>query len=254
MIILFSSGFFLPAGERQTLHGAEDLAFHVRVFAAHGGEELFNFIALARLVHRAGVFHNGELKLCRKIGNLLLTGIDERANLRDAGAVQIGDGAEAAQPAFKQQAHHEGLHCIVKMVAERQLGDPSLRDGIVDSAPAHFGAERTGVILPAHIKHDFFDVSFQTGIGDAQLSAHFLHGGEIHPGKAKLNGDGLQFKGKGIIAFQMVQSDEQQHAVLPAGNPYGNPVSRGDHAVIIHGTPDSAGKIIERIVHKSAFW
>ena len=53
----------------------------------------------------------------------------------------------------------------------------------------------------------------------------------------------------GVVALQVVQRHKQQHAVLPAGDTHGNPVSLPDHAVIVHGAADKAGKLVQISVH-----
>ena len=90
------------------------------------------------------------------------------------------------------------------MVAQSQLADPPLADGVVQRAPAHLGAEGAGIVLLAHVKDDLLDVGLEAGIGDVLLPAQLRHRGKVHALKAQLDGDGLQLEGLGIEALQVL--------------------------------------------------
>ena len=82
----------------------------------------------------------------------LFVQIKHGANLVDARPVQVGNRLEAANAAFKQQGHEESLHRIVVMMAQGQLIEPPVQQGLVQSAPAHFGAHGTGILFLPVVK------------------------------------------------------------------------------------------------------
>ena len=233
-----------PAGEGQALHRAEDLGFHVRIVRRHAAEQFLDLVALGGLVHRTGVFDHRDLQRLGETRDLLLPRVDKGADLRDAGAVEIGDRAEAAEPPLEEQREHKGLDRVVKVVAERELVDPARADRVVERAAAHLGAQRAGVFLLAHVKDDLLDVGLETGIGHAELFTQRRHGGKVHPLKAELDRDRLERKRLGIKAAQVVERQEQQHAVLAARNADGDGVARFDHMIVVHRAAHGAGKLV----------
>ena len=108
-------------------------------------------------------------------GDLLFSRVDQRPDLRDAGAVEEGHGPKAAQPPLEEQGQQEGLHRVVKVVAERELGDPARADRVVERAAAHLRAQRAGVVLLPHVEDDLLDVGLAAGVGDAQRGAELRH-------------------------------------------------------------------------------
>ena len=84
-----------------------------------------------------------------EVNDLLLAGVDERADLRNAAAIHVRHGPEAAQAPLEQQAHEEGLDRVVEVVAEGELGYAARADRVVERAPAHLRAQRAGIVLLA---------------------------------------------------------------------------------------------------------
>jgi hypothetical protein len=239
----------LPSRQRHTLHGTEYLAFQIGVFRTHLGKQLFDFIPFARPVLRAGILNYRETQISSQAADLFFTGIDQRAYLRYPGAVKKRDRPEAAEPSFEKQAHHESFHGIIEMMAECKLTDAHLRDRIIDGTSPHFGAERTGVVFIPDVEHNLLDICFQTGIGDAELFTELSDWGEVHSFKSKLNRNSFQLEMSWIIFPQMIKSNKQQHAILPAGYANSNSVALSDHTVVVYGSPHGTGKLIQGIVH-----
>ena len=49
--------------------------------------------------------------------------------------------------------------------------------------------------------------------------------------------------------LQVVEGEEQQHTVLPAGHADSHAVARLYHAVIVHGAADGSGKVTQCVSH-----
>ena len=90
------------------------------------------------------------------------------------------------------------------MVAECKLFYAALTDSIVERTTAHFGAQRTGVILIADIENYLLDIGLEAGVGNVTLLAHFAYGLKIHALEAKLDGYRLKLKMLGIVALQVL--------------------------------------------------
>ena len=178
-----------------------------------------------------------------------LSAVEQRADLGNTGAVKEGDGLEAGQAAFVEQGEEKGLDGVIVVMAQGDLGDPHILDGVVQSAPAHLGAHGTGVFLLAQIEDHVVDLTIYNGIGDVDLLAVFGHGREIHALPAvsmtHIQGNGDHLKGDGIELAQLGQSGEQHEGVLAAGHAHGDGVAGLDHIVVFH---TAAGKG-ENLVH-----
>ena len=131
------------------------------------------------------------------------------------------------------------------MVAERELGYAARADRVVERAAPHLCAQRAGVILLAHVENYLLDVGFKAGVGNVQLLAHLAHGREVHALKAQLYRDRLKLKMLGIVALQMLERQQKQHAVLAAGNADGDLVAFVYHTVIVYGLANNARKFVK---------
>ena len=216
---------------------------------AHIGEELLDLVALARLVLRAGVFHDGQPQ-CRGGGSdLPLPTVNERPDLPHVRAGHIGHRLEAADAPFKEQTHQKGLHSIVVVMTEGELVAAEVVQRGVERAAAHLGAERAGIVLLPHVEHDLLDVRRDDGVRNVQLAAHLRDGRIVHPRKAEVDREPDEVKMQRVIALQMLQRAQEQQRVLAAGNADGNAVALGDHAVFVHALADEGGQFVQYVSH-----
>ena len=75
---------------------------------------------------------------------------------------------------------------------------------LVEGPLAHLGAEGTGVGFLSGLKENGADLRGDDCVGDGQLSAQLLDGGQVEISQAKVNGDGGQLKWFWIKPFQAV--------------------------------------------------
>ena len=169
--------------------------------------------------------------------------IQHGANLNDAGSVQIGHRLEATDTPFENQAHQEGFHCVIIVVAQRQLVEAPVQNGLIQRAPAHFGAHGARIFLLPVVKNDRRDFGFYNGIGNLQPVAQGLDAGIIHS-QSHVYGDGLQFIGFVKIQLQSCQQHQQHQRVLPAGNAHGYFISLTNHIIIVHATANQAHQLL----------
>ena len=157
---------------------------------------------------------------------------------------QPGHRLEAGEPPLVEQGEEEGLHRVVKVVAQGDLGDAPLLQGVVEGAPAHLGAHGAGVLLPAEIEDDVVDLRLQQGEGHIDGAAVLRHRGEVHPltpvHVAHIQGEGLHGEGLGVELPQPGQGGQQGDGVLAAGHPHRHPVAGPDHVVVLHTAADVA--------------
>ena len=78
---------------------------------------------------------------------LLLAEVDQWANDREARAVKIGAGSEGVELAGVEEAHEEGLHCIVVMMGVSNLIHAVLHGIAVHGSPAEKGAGEAGLLV-----------------------------------------------------------------------------------------------------------
>ena len=131
------------------------------------------------------------------------------------------------------------------MVAEGKLGNPARTDRVVERAAAHLRAQRAGVFFLPHVEDDLLDVGPDPGVGDVPLGAERGHGREVHALEAELDRDRLEREGQGVEAAQMVEREEQQQAVLAAGDADRNGVARLDHVIVVHRASHGPGEVVE---------
>ena len=180
------------------------------MLAVEVGEKLADFGALGVAVGGAGGFDDGELSFGGEIADVFFGHIDHGANEMQVGAGQVGYGLEAPETSLEEQVEHEGVHYIVKMVTKGYAVTAKLFGGVVEYAAAHFGAERAGVGLLAHVKDDLSDLGWGDVVGHLQLVAELADGGEVHGGgKAHVHGDGAQVEFLGIESAQVGEGTQE---------------------------------------------
>ena len=158
-------------------------------------------------------------------------------------SVQIGYRLETADPALKQQGHHEGLHRVVIVVPQRQLVEAPLHNCLIQGAPAHFRAQGAGILLLTVVKNNGSNFRLHNGIGYADIPAQRFYARVVHS-QPHVDGKCLQFKGLVEIRPQARQQGEQHQRVLSAGNANGNPVSLLNHIIVVHAPADKAHKLL----------
>ena len=239
-----------PGGQGQALHGPEHPALEAGVLLVQRLDQLLDLLALGVAVRRAGVEHHGQMVALGGVAEHPLPAVEQGADLGNAGAVQVGHGLEAGQPPLVKQGEEEGLHRVVEVVAQGDLGDAVLLQGVVEGAPAHLGAHGAGVLLLAQIKDDVVDFAVEQREGHVQLPAQGLHPGEVHPlspvHMAHIQGVGLHGKGLGVELPQPGQGHQQGQGVLAPGHPHRHPVPGLDHVVVLHTAADIAQNLVHR--------
>ena len=127
-------------------------------------------------------------------------------------------------------------------MAQGDLGDAVLPQGVVEGAPAHLGAHGAGVLLLAQIKDDVVDFAVEQREGHVQLPAQGLHPGEVHPlspvHMAHIQGVGLHGKGLGVELPQPGQGHQQGQG--------GDAVVGCDHLIVLHTAADIAQNLVHR--------
>ena len=227
-----------PGGEGEALHGGEDLLPQVGVVLGEGADELLDLLALGVAVGGAGVEDHRQFFHFGGLPEHPLRAVEEGTDLGDAHAVQVGHRLEAGEPPLVEEGEEEGLDGVVEVVAQGDLGDAPVPDGVVESAPAHFGAHGAGVLLLPQVEDDVVDLRGEEGVGDAQLLAVGRHRGEVHAlapvHMAHVQGEGLHGEGLGVKLRQLGQGGQEGEGVLAAGDPHGDPVAGLDHVVVLH--------------------
>ena len=182
----------------------------------------------------------------RRARHVLLPCEDHRADHGDLLARKIGHRAEAAQRAAGKQVHHKGLSRVVHMVAQRQLVRADLPAHIVQYAPAHPGAKRTGVGFFSRFKYNAVQLRAADHVFHAHIGAQRFNGRKVRgfPEKAGINADCLQRIRYGVVALHFVQGRQQGKAVLAAGNAHRHRIARDDHIVFFHCRPHAAHEFL----------
>ena len=168
-----------PLGQRQPLHGAEDTLLQAGVFVLQFRHQLLHLLALGVAVGGTGVKDHGKVVPLGGPPDHALPAVEEGPDLGDARPGQVGDGLEAAEAALVEEGEEEGLHRVVKVVAQGDLLDPFLLKGVVEGAPAHLGAHGAGVFLFSQVKDDVADLGGDEGKGDGDALAVVSEGAEI---------------------------------------------------------------------------
>ena len=137
------------------------------------------------------------------------------------------------------------------MMPQCHLVAAKLLRGGVQRAPAQLGAQRTGVLLPAVIKHHRPNVGAAHLVGDV---FPLKQGGQrgivrLHAAKAGVQRHGLYRKGHAQIGPQPSQRHRQGHAVLAAGHPHQHPVAGRDHLIILYRLAHKARQTLHTLHH-----
>ena len=235
-----------PGGQGQPLHGPEHPVLQPGVAAVELEDQLLHLLPPGGPVGGAGVVDHREGQPLGGVGDHGLAAVEQGPDLGDPGAVQEGHRLEAAQPPLVDQGHEEGLHRVVVVVAQGDLGEPPLRHSVVQRPPAHLGTHGAGVLLLPELEDDPVDLGGHHGIGHVQLPAPGRHRAEVHPRDPQVQGDGLHGEGARIELPQPGQGGQQGQRVLAAGHPHRHAVAGLDHVVVLHTAADQG----EDLVHK----
>ena len=235
----------LPLRQGEALHGAEDPVLQVRVGGGKGVNKVLDLLTLGVLVRGTDVVDHGQIHAVGKVADGLLRQVQHGPDLGNAGFVQVGHGLKAADAALKQQGHKEGLHGIVVVVAQGDLVAAPVQKGLVQGAPAHFGAHGAGVLLMAMVEDDGTDLRVNGGVGDIQPAAQLRHRGKIHAGKAHVDGDGLQGEGAGMVLPEPGQQGQKGQRILAARHADGDLIAGGDHMIVLHAAADQTHEFLQ---------
>ena len=199
--------------------------------------------------------HNGKPLLLCEIAHHLFRQVEHGADLRHAGAVEIRHGLKAAQPAFKKQAHQEGLHGVVMMMPQRDLFEALLQKRLIQRPAAHLCAHGAGILFLPVVKNHRADLRDDTAVRHAETAAVFLHRAEIHARQPHVDGNGRQLVGPRIVFPQRRQQRQKRQRILAAGNADGDLIVGLYHAVVVNAAPHQTHHSLHlaRSPHKSVF-
>ena len=152
---------------------------------------------------------------------------------------------ERVHAALVEHAQQQGFNRVVAMVAQGHLVRAQLATQVGKRAPAHFGAQGTGVLFLALFKNDLADLRFPHGVGHFQPLAQRAHAAQVEGLHAHGERDGGQFEGVGAKPAVQRHGIEQQQAVLAAGYPHGHAVAGGDHVKILVCAPDATEHFLQ---------
>ena len=179
-----------------------------------------------------------------EIAHHALGQIEHRPDLRDARAVEVCHGLEAAQPPLEEQAHQERLDRVVIVVPQRDLGKAQPQKLLIQRAAPHLGAHGAGIFLPAIVENDRPDLSLDRVEGHVQPLTKRRHARKIHAGQSHVDRDGRQLERLRVILAKRRQQHQQRQRVLPAGNAHGDPVVRLDHVIIVGAAPHKTHQLL----------
>ena len=160
--------------------------------------------------------------------------VEQGAYLGDAAAVQVGHRLKAPDAPLKEQVHEHGLHRVVEVVTQGDLGNAQLPQGRVQASPAKLGAQGAGIFLLPLLKDDLINRHGDAGVGHLQLPAQVRHRVKAHPRRPRLQGDGVYLKRHRVECPQPGQGHKGQEAVLAAGHPHRHGFPGLDHVVVLH--------------------
>ena len=120
------------------------------------------------------------------------------------------------ETSFKDQGEQHCFYNIIFMMRICHFIASHLLYSLIECAFSHFGAEGTGVGFLSGLKENGADLRGDDCVGDGQLSAQLLDGGQVEIPQAEVNGDGGQLKWVRIKPFQAVQGIEESKAVFSA--------------------------------------
>lgn len=227
-----------PAVEGIALDGAEDLLAEVGIALLQLPQEHLHLLPAGGAVGRAGIFHHRQIQPPHRSPYLPLLYIEHGPDLGDAGAVQVRHRLEAAYPSLQEEGHDHGLHRVILMVSQGDLGDPQAVHGGAQGAPPELGAQGAGIFLLAVLKNDLVDGHLFPVIGHLQLPAEVGNGGKVHAWGAAVNGDGYHIKGLGVKLPEPGQSAQCQYGILAAADAYRHRVPPVNHMIILHTPAD----------------
>ena len=174
--------------------------------------------------------------------------IQQRPDLRDAAAVQIGHRLKAADAPLKEKVHQHGLHSVVKVVAQSDLGDAQLPQRRVEAPPPQLGAQGAGILLLPLLKHDLIHRHLDAGVGYLQLPTQLRHGVKAHAGSACLQSDGVDSKRHRKKLPQAGKSHQGQQAVLSAGHAHRHSLPGRNHVIILHASAHQAQYLLHKVI------
>ena len=190
--------------------------------------------------------HNRQVQALHNAAHLVLAAVEQRADLRDAAAVEVRHRLEATDPPLEEQVHQQRLNRVVVVVAERDLGDAQLLQRRVETAAAEFGAERAGILLLPLLKDDLIDRRLDPRIGYVQTAAELRHLVEALSRRPGLERDGVDGKRLRIKAAQLRQRRQRQQAVLPARDAHSHRVAGVDHVIVLHTAADKPQNMLHQ--------
>lgn len=227
-------------GQGQALHGGENRFLQAGILGFQGGNKVFHLLSFGVAVGGAGIVDHRQGQPGGGVPDHGLADVEQGADLGDVGAVQVGHGMKAGQPAFVEQREKKGLHRVVVVVAQGHCVDARLLQGGVEGPPAHFGAQGAGVFLLPCLKDDMVHLGGDAVKGDPQVPAVVVQGGQVHPRCAHVHREGFHRKAPREKPGKAGQRGQQHQGVLPPGHADGDPLAGGDHVIVRHTAAEQA--------------
>ena len=156
-------------------------------------------------------------------------GADE-LHAREIFAVELG--GHGLQLCAVEEPQKRRLDDVGEMMAQSDLGTPQLPGLAVQKAPAHPGAEITGILL--HLDRNVKDIAFKHRDGDSQPGSVLFDQCPVGGVITWIHHQKLQVKGPVRVLLEFLHQLCQHHGILSAGDAHGNAVSRRDQLVPLH--------------------
>ena len=174
--------------------------------------------------------------------------VEQGAYLGDAAAVQVRHRLKAPDAPLKEQVHQHGLHRVVEVVAQGDLGDAQVLEGGIQATPPKFGAQRAGVFFLPLLKNDLVHRYGDAGVGHLQVPAQVRHGVKAHTRGASFQGDSVDVKRHRVKPPQLCQGCKGQKTILAAGHAHGHGLPGVDHVIVLHATAHQAQNMLHRVI------
>ncbi len=197
-------------------------------------QQIFHVFALRGMVFGAERVENRHLRcMAYIVADILFLGIEQGADQVQIGAGKIGNGGEAAEPPLIEKIQHEGVHYIVKVMAEGDALTTHLNGGAVESAAPEIGTESAGIFFFADVKDDGGDIRTDEVEGNAECIAVGGDRIKIAAWEPHIDSDGAKRKGDGIEAAERGERGKECHGILTAGDADGDGIAGPDHVIVV---------------------
>ena len=214
--------------------GMEDAMPQAFVLHFQLPQKFFHVFTFGFVIFGAKGVENRHLRCVAYIvADILFLGIEQGADQVQIGAGKIGNGGKAAEPPLIEKIQHEGVHYIVKVMAEGDALTTHLNGGAVESAAPEIGTESAGIFFFADVKDDGGDIRTDEVEGNAECIAVGGDRIKIAAWESHIDSDGAKRKGDGIEAAERGERGKECHGILTAGNAHSDGITGSDHVIVV---------------------